>query len=51
MHEATNILADKDVQAQLEEEIQSGSSRTRRRTAGPQYCSNCGKTGHNSRTC
>ena len=51
MHEATDILADKDVQAQLEEEMRSGSGRTRRRAAGPRHCSNCGKTGHNSRTC
>ena len=51
MHDATDILADRDVQAQLEEEMRSGSGRTRRRAAGPRHCSNCGKTGHNSRTC
>ncbi len=51
MHEATEILTDKDVQAQLEEETRSGCGRTRRRAAGPRHCSNCGKTGHNSRTC
>ena len=51
IYEATDILADKDVQAQLEEEIQSGSGRSRRRAVGPRYCSNYSKTGHNSRTC
>jgi hypothetical protein len=51
MHKATEILTDKDVQAQLEEETRSGCGRTRRRVAGPRHCSNCGKTGHNSRTC
>jgi len=51
MHNATDILADRDVQAQLEEEMRSGSGRTKRRTAGLQHCSNCGKIGHNSRTC
>jgi hypothetical protein len=51
MHDATDILADRDVQAQLEEEMRSGSGRTMRRAAGPRHCSNCGKTGHNLRTC
>ena len=43
MQDATDILAEKDVQAQLEEE-----TRVRK---GLRHCSNCGKTGHNSRTC
>jgi hypothetical protein len=51
MYEATDILDDKDVQAQLEEETQLGSGRTGRRGAGLRHCSNCSKTGHNSRTC
>lgn len=51
MHDATDILADRDTQAQLEEEMRSRGGRTKRRTAGPRHCSTCGKTGHNSRTC
>ena len=51
MRDATDILADRDAQAQLEAEMRSGSGLTRRRTAGLQHCSTCGKTGHNSRTC
>ena len=51
MHEATNILVNKDVQAQLEEEMQLGSGRTKRRAAGLRHCSNCSKIGHNSHTC
>ena len=51
IHDATDILADRDVQAQLEEEMRSGSGRTTRRTAGPRHCGKCHKTGHNSRTC
>jgi len=31
--------------------MRSGSGRTKRRIAGLQHCSNCGKIGHNSRTC
>ena len=50
MHNTTNILADRDVQAQLEEEMRSGSGRTKRRTAGLQHCSNYSKIEHNSRT-
>jgi hypothetical protein len=51
LHDATDILADKDLQAQLEEETRLGVSRSRRRAAGPRHCSTCGKTGHNIRTC
>lgn len=51
MSDATDILADRNVQAQLEEEMRSGSGHTKRHTAGLRHCSSCGKTGHNSRTC
>ena len=47
MQDATNILAEKDAQAQLEEEKRG---RTRCSAAGLRRCGNCGKTGHNSRT-
>ena len=47
----TEILTDKNVQAQLEKDTRSGCGRTRRRAAGPRYYSNYGKTGHNSYTC
>ena len=51
IYNATDILTDKDVQAQLEEEMRSGSGRTKRRATGPRHCSTCGKIGYNSRTC
>ena len=48
---ATDILAHKDMQAQLEEETRSGSGHMEKCITGPQHCSNCSKTGHNSCTC
>jgi hypothetical protein len=51
VQDANDILAERDVQAQLEEEKRSGGSRTRSNTVGLRHCSNCGKIGHNSRTC
>jgi len=51
MHNTIDILADRDIQAQLEEEMRSGSGRTKRRIAGLQHYSNYGKIGYNSRTC
>ena len=50
MHDTIDILADKDIQAQLEEEIWSGSGHTKRYTAGLWHCGKCSKTGHNSHT-
>ena len=51
LQDATDILADKDVQEQLGEEMRARVGRRRRAAAGPRHCGNCGKTGHNSRTC
>jgi len=50
MRDTTDILANRDTQAQLEAEIRSGSGFTRRRTAGLQHYGTCSKTEHNSRT-
>ena len=51
MQDATNILAEKDVQAQLEEETWARGNWAGGCAVGLRHCSNCGKTGHNSRTC
>ena len=51
VQEAVDILTDRDVQAQIEEERRSGSGRIRSRAVSTRHCKNCGKTGHNSRTC
>jgi hypothetical protein len=51
IYDTIDIITEKDVQEQLVEEIRVGGSRPRRTPAGPRYCSTCGKTGHNTRTC
>jgi hypothetical protein len=51
IHDATIILDNRDMEAQLEEETRLETVATRRQTGGPRCYSNCGKTGHNSRTC
>ena len=49
IYEATEILAEKDAQDELGEEMRSGGGRTGRRVASVRHCSNCSKTGHNFR--
>jgi hypothetical protein len=51
MHDATELLANRDIEAQLEEEMRSGTVDTRRNIVGARCCSKCGKAGHNTRTC
>jgi hypothetical protein len=51
VQDASNILDEKDMQAQLGEEVRARGGGTRSRATGSRHCSNCGKKGHNSRTC
>jgi hypothetical protein len=51
IYDATEILADRDMDIQLAEEMRSENNNRKRRADGPRHCGNCGKTGHNSRTC
>lgn len=51
IRDATNILADRDVQTQLEEEMRSGSNCARGQTVALRHCSKCSEAGHNSCTC
>jgi hypothetical protein len=51
MRDASNILAEKDLQAEQEEQMRAEGGRAKRRVGGVRHCGNCGKTGHNSRTC
>ena len=49
--DAHDLLAQKEVQEQVERETrENGSRRTRTETA-PRRCGKCGKPGHNARTC
>lgn len=51
MQDSSNILAERDAQAQQNEERQPEGGRAKRRAGGLRHCSNCGNTRHNSRTC
>ena len=51
LQEAEDIIANKEVGAQLKEETRRGSSRTNAGEPRVRHCSNCGKAGHNARTC
>ena len=46
-----DLLAQKDVDEQLEEETRKNDGRRRRSEPGVRRCGTCGKTGHNARTC
>ena len=49
--DAHDLLAQKEVQEQMERETrENGGRRTRTETA-PRRCGKCGKPGHNARTC
>jgi hypothetical protein len=51
LQEAEDILADREVGAQLKEETRRRGSRTDAGGPHVRHCSNCGKAGHNARTC
>jgi len=49
--DAQALLAQNDVDRQVEEELRSGSGSARGNLPGRRRCGNCGNTGHNARTC
>jgi len=49
--EASDLIDQIEVGEQVKEEMRRGSGRTTRAATGPRRCGNCGKTGHNARTC
>lgn len=49
--DAHDLLAQKDVDRQVAQEIRQIGGRSRRAAAGVRRCGNCGKPGHNARTC
>jgi hypothetical protein len=49
--EVQDLVDQKGVDEQLIGETQEEGGRRQRTQRGPRHCSNCGKTGHNSRTC
>lgn len=51
VQDASDILATKDIENQLEKEMHTAGGFAGRSTAGVRHCRNCNKTGHNSRTC
>jgi hypothetical protein len=51
LQEAEDIIAEREVGAQLKEETRRGSGRTNVGELCVRHCSNCGKAGHNARTC
>ena len=51
LQEAENIVADREIQAQLKEEMRYYGSRTNAGELHVRHCSNCGKAGYNVRTC
>jgi hypothetical protein len=51
LQEAENIVADREIQAQLKEEMRYHGSCTNAGELYVRHCSNCRKAGHNVRTC
>ena len=49
--EAEDLIAQCDVEAQVEGESREGRARTGAGKRGKRHCKRCGETGHNSRTC
>lgn len=49
--EAKDLQDKRDVRQQVEQEIKASSGRKPREETCARCCSNCGKTGHNARTC
>jgi hypothetical protein len=51
VEDAQDMLAQKEAQEQVERDKRENSGRRKRTEAGQRRCGNCGKTGHNARTC
>ena len=51
VQDGIDLLDQKDVEEQVKKEERQNGSRRRNTQAGVRHCSNCGKPGHNSRTC
>ena len=49
--EARSIEAQRDINTQIQAEIQSSNRTTRQGTTITRHCTACGNTGHNTRTC
>jgi hypothetical protein len=49
--DAQDLLAQKDADAQLEQETRQNGGRKKRVESGARRCGTCGMTGHNARTC
>jgi hypothetical protein len=49
--QAEDLMAQLDVEAQIEGETREGRARTGTGKQRKRHCKRCGKTGHNSRTC
>jgi hypothetical protein len=51
LQEAQSLQDQNDIRRQIEQETRAGGSRRARTETRARYCSVCGKTGHNARTC
>ena len=51
IEDAYDLLAQKEVQEQVEREMQGNGGRRTRTETAPRCCGRCGKPGHNARTC
>ena len=49
--EAQDLLAQKDIDEQVAQEMRQGGGRLKRATATVRRCGTCGKPGHNARIC
>ena len=51
LESAREILDSKDIEKQLTQETRANGGRRKRIELNPRRCGNCGKAGHNARTC
>jgi hypothetical protein len=51
LQEASDLLDQKDIEQQLTQEVRTNGGSRRRTTVNGRRCGNCGKPGHNARTC
>ncbi len=51
LESAREILDSKDIEKQLTQETRANGGRRKRTELNPRRCGNCGKAGHNARTC